>query len=137
MKPDGKNSVVIIDDDALIREVLRLILREAGYEVVAEAGDGAAGLAAVARHRPAAVCLDINMPGESGLAVLEKIKAGHPDMPVIMITGDATAETVKDAIAKGARGYVLKPFNPARVFAAMEACLQPPADQGKPDGAAP
>lgn len=135
MKQNGHCSIVIVDDDGMMRSVLRLILAEAGHEVVAEAGNGEAALAAIARHRPDAVCLDINMPGESGLEVLEKIRADHPGVAVIMITGDASADSVKDAVAKGARGYVLKPFNPARIFAALEACL-PPSSGGAPGKAA-
>lgn len=119
-----KRSVLIVDDDPMIRQVLRLMLREFGYTVVGEADNGDEGLAACNRYTPDIVCLDINMPGTDGLTTLHMIREQQPGTIVIMVTGDASATVVKDAIAKGAAGYILKPFNAAKVVDSIEAIIK-------------
>jgi two-component system chemotaxis response regulator CheY len=116
MENPKKHTVLIVDDDPMIRQVLRLILRESGYQVVDEAADGAEGLTAFRRYKPEVVCLDINMPGSDGLAILQQIKSEHPNTIVIMVTGEASATAVRESIAKGAAGYIVKPFNAAKVI---------------------
>jgi two-component system, chemotaxis family, chemotaxis protein CheY len=117
-------SVLIVDDDPMIRQVLRLMLREAKFTVLADAADGDEGLAACMRFKPDVVCLDINMPGTDGLTTLQNIKSELPRTIVIMVTGDASATVVRDAIAKGAAGYIVKPFNAAKVIDSIEATIK-------------
>jgi two-component system, chemotaxis family, chemotaxis protein CheY len=119
-----KRTVLIVDDDSMIRQVLRLMLREAGFILVGEAADGDEGLAACVRYKPDVVCLDINMPGTDGLSTLQKIKTERPGTIVIMVTGDASATAVKEAIAKGAAGYIVKPFNAAKVIGSIESLVE-------------
>lgn len=119
-----KRSVLIVDDDPMIRQVLRLMLREFGYTVVGEADNGDEGLAACNRYKPDIVCLDINMPGTDGLTTLQMIREQQPGTIVIMVTGDASATVVKESIAKGAAGYILKPFNAAKVVDSIEAIIK-------------
>jgi len=111
--------IVLIDDDELTRTALRLLAREAGFSVVGEAHDGVAGLAVVERLQPDLVCLDVLMPGIDGLSVLEKIKAAQPGLAVLMITASADPATVKRALALGADGFVVKPFNADRVVRSL------------------
>ena len=123
MQTPLKRTVLIVDDDPVIRQVLRLMLRESGFTVVGEAADGDEGLAACRHYKPEVVCLDINMPGTGGLATLQQIKSERPETIVIMVTGDASASAVKESIAKGAAGYIVKPFNAAKVIGSIEATI--------------
>lgn len=124
MQSPSNRTVLIVDDDSMIRQVLRLILREAQFTVVGDAADGNEGLAACKRFKPDVVCLDINMPGTDGLSTLQRIKIELPETIVIMVTGDASATTVREAITKGAAGYIVKPFNAAKVVDAIEATVK-------------
>jgi len=124
MQSPSNRTVLIVDDDSMIRQVLRLILREAQFTVVGDAADGNEGLAACKRYKPDVVCLDINMPGTDGLSTLQRIKIELPETIVIMVTGDASATTVREAITKGAAGYIVKPFNAAKVVDAIEAAVK-------------
>lgn len=123
-----RSRVLVVDDDNLMREVLKAILRDEGFSVVGEARDGQAALAQVGRLNPDVVCLDVNMPGMSGLDVLKAIINAAPDTKVVMITGDASMTTVRDAVGFGAAGYIIKPLNAARVGAAVRAALKGPGD---------
>lgn len=107
--------VVLVDDDELTRTALRLLLREANFVVVGEANNGIAGFTMVERLLPEIVCLDIQMPEMDGLTLLEKIKASWPDIAVLMITASADRQSVGRALALGAAGFIVKPFNADRV----------------------
>jgi len=120
--------VLVVDDDMLIREVLKAILRSEGFKVVGEARDGEAGIAQTDSLRPDIVCLDISMPGMSGLDALKVLREKFPQVRVVMITGDATTGTVREAVSSGAAGYIIKPFNAKRVAAVLHAALKPPGD---------
>lgn len=124
MQSPTKHTVLIVDDDPMIRQVLRLILREAQFTVVGDAAEGDEGLAACKRYKPDVVCLDINMPGTDGLSTLLRIKTELPETIVIMVTGDASATSVREAIAKGAAGYIVKPFNAAKVVDSIESTVK-------------
>lgn len=113
--------VVLIDDEELVRASLRLLLREEGFHVTGEAHDGPSGLAMVERMKPQVVCLDIQMPGMDGLAVLEKLKSAWPEIGVMMITGSSDRESVNRSISLGAAGFIVKPFRADRVVSSMHA----------------
>ncbi len=113
-------SVVIIDDNDTTRAMLRSILRAEGIEVLGEARDGESGLALVRRQPPLVVCLDVMMPNLGGLDVLPQIRTEFPDVRVLMVTGATDRDTVQAAIQGGACGYLVKPFNSAKVVAAIE-----------------
>ncbi|MBI4842617.1 MAG: response regulator [candidate division NC10 bacterium] len=123
-------SILVVDDDKLIRWSVSVVLGHAGYRVQ-EAATGKEGLAAVLEHRPDLVLLDIALPDLDGFAVLEAIRQTHPDLPVLMMTADATSETARQAARLGARGQLDKPFDPALLQAAVSEALKPasPPDQ--------
>ncbi len=127
---DDKKSqrVLVVDDDTLMREVLKAILRSEGFNVAGEAKDGQAGIAQVERLRPDAVCLDVNMPGISGLDTLKILRQKYPEIRVVMITGDASMSTVREAVSFGAVGYIIKPFNAGRVADTLRTALKPTGD---------
>lgn len=120
--------VMVVDDDTLMREVLKALLRDEGFQVAGEARDGPSALSLVERTRPDIVCLDVNMPGMSGLDVLKSIRNKYPDIRVVMITGDSSMGTVREAVGFGAMGYIIKPFNAGRVSASLRAALKTPLD---------
>ena len=112
----GNRSVLIVDDDSLMREMLKAILRSEEYQVVGEAANGEDAIALCARLSPRLVLLDIHMPKMDGLQVLAASKQAQPEVKVIMVSADATMDKVAEAVQKGAVGFVIKPFNAARVL---------------------
>lgn len=108
--PDGEPlRVVIADDSADIRFLLTTRLqREAGVTVVEAVQDGVAAVEAVAAHRPDAVLLDLSMPRMDGLEAAAQIRAGHPDLRIIVLTGHASASLEQQALAAGATAYLEK-----------------------------
>jgi len=119
----GDISVIIVDDNDTTRAMLRAIMRSEGIEVIGEAKDGASGLALVRRQTPNLVCLDVMMPDVGGIEILAQIKQERPDLRVLMITGSTDRETVQAALKGGANGYLVKPFNGAKVIAAVAQAL--------------
>lgn len=124
--------VLLIDDNDMTRTLLRGILKNADYEIVGEASNGEQGLEMALRLRVDAICLDVQMPKSDGLAVLRQIKEQMPRTAVVMITGSSDRDTVQTAIAGGADGYVVKPFNSARVLDAMTAALAKVRQSNRP-----
>lgn len=109
--------VLIVDDDSLIREMLRLIITEAGLTVSGEACDGADTRRLLKENPPDVVLLDIILPGEeNGIDLLHFIKKLYPEIYVIMVSGEPSSERVQTAINSGARGFIVKPFNPQNVM---------------------
>jgi len=125
-------SVLLVDDEALVRTGLRMILETADdLAVVGEAGDGRAAVEAVSRHRPDVVLMDIRMPHLDGLAATATIRsAAHPPAVIVLTTFDSDDE-VFQALEAGAVGFLLKDTPPPdllraiRVAAAGDAMLSP------------
>jgi CheY-like chemotaxis protein len=116
-------SAVVVDDSGSIRLLLKGILGDIGIKVVGTASNARDGIEAVRRARPALVCLDIDMPGMSGLEALPQIRLASPKSKVVMITGNAGRTIVEAAVAGGAKGYFLKPIRPAKVEEFMKKLL--------------
>jgi YesN/AraC family two-component response regulator len=109
-------SVVIVDDEHMMRQVLRVIVSELGFKVAGEASSGDAVMPIVNERNPDLVLLDINLPGADGLELLRRIRAEHPYVKVVMISGDTTQAKVKQAVEQGAVDFIAKPFNPDAVM---------------------
>ena len=100
--------LLVIDDDPQVTAIFAEFF--AGRYVVETAGSGADGMAAVARNRPDAVLLDVNMPEMNGLEVLRSIKRIDNRIPVIMVTGNSELSVAEEALKNGAFAYLPKPF---------------------------
>lgn len=116
-------TVLIVDDNELIRMTLRTVLRNAGLEVIGEAADGDKALAQLELMRVDLVCLDVVMPRMNGLEVLAEIRARHPEVKVLMVTGQADRETIQSAISGGAQGIILKPFREKQIHDTLNRVL--------------
>uniref|UniRef100_A0A7C4RSS7 histidine kinase n=1 Tax=Desulfatirhabdium butyrativorans TaxID=340467 RepID=A0A7C4RSS7_9BACT len=106
--------ILVIDDEARIREACRMVLQDCGYEVTL-ASDGNQGLDRIQESFFDIVLLDLMMPELSGLDVLARIHECYPDTVVIVITGYATVEHSVDAMKKGAFDFIPKPFSPEQL----------------------
>jgi DNA-binding response OmpR family regulator len=116
-------TIVVVEDDRNIADLIGLYLEREGF-TVRTAGDAAAGLAAVDRHHPDLVVIDIGLPGpDDGFAVCRRIRAGG-DLPVIMLTArDDEVDRVL-GLELGADDYVTKPFSPRELVARVRAILR-------------
>ncbi|MCJ2030191.1 sigma-54 dependent transcriptional regulator [Methylobacterium sp. J-043] len=117
--------ILIVDDEADIRDLVAGILDDEGHRTRTAAGSDEA-LAAIESRRPHLVFLDIWLQGSrlDGLQVLDLIKAGHPDLPVVMISGHGNIETAVAAIKSGAYDFIEKPFKADRLILVAERALE-------------
>ncbi len=103
--------VWVVDDDRSVRFVLAAALREAGFAVTAFAAAGEA-LEALGREAPPAlVVTDVRMPGDSGLQLLDKLKAAHPALPVVVMSAHTDVASTAGAFRGGAHEFLSKPFD--------------------------
>jgi len=112
----GGPVVLVVDDDARLREFLRASLELGGY-VVVEADGGEQALAAIAGRAPDLVLLDLVMPGVDGWQLLRRLQERHGSIPVIMFSGKVSPQEAAEAAARGAQGFVGKPFDPDELLA--------------------
>jgi putative nucleotidyltransferase with HDIG domain len=105
-----KRRVLIVDDDTLVRDTLRFVLEDAGYDVWATA-HGADALAVLESQPIDIVLSDIFMPGMNGFDLLKQIRQRRPDVPVILVTGFGNIEMARQALKEGATDFITKPYN--------------------------
>src|SRR5688572_5401529 len=129
-----KTKILVVDDDARLRDLLNRYLTEQGFSVraVPDATDMNRHLA---RERYDLMVLDLMLPGEDGLSICRRLRGGNEDMPIIMLTakGDDVDRIV--GLEVGADDYLAKPFNPRELVARIQAVLRrrpPPAPPGAP-----
>ena len=122
--PHKALNLVIADDDSTTCRVLRLLLRELGHQVVAEAHDGEKAVELCDTHKPDIAFLDIDMPRMNGHQAAEKIRLNNPAVGMIMVSALPTAENVRAALQAGASSFVVKPFNAVKVMDAIDDCLK-------------
>ncbi|MBT6479232.1 MAG: response regulator [Gammaproteobacteria bacterium] len=106
---------MIADDEQTMRTLLGDLLRWEGCEVVAKAADGLEAYDLFKTKKPEIIFLDINMPQEDGIGALKKIRADDPKVFICMVSADAYPETVKEAVAQGVSGFIVKPLSQTRV----------------------
>jgi two-component system chemotaxis response regulator CheY len=114
--------VIVIDDSLTVRQQVGMALRQAGFEVL-EASDGDEGVALIGRTVDVAMVIcDVNMPRMGGLELLEHIKKDgkNPNLPVLMLTTEGQPQLIERAKKSGAKGWVVKPFKPELLVAAVK-----------------
>src|SRR6476620_6353965 len=117
-----KSRVLVIDDEAAIRDSLRMTLEYEGYEFLG-AATGQEGLALAEREAPDLVLLDVKMPGMDGIEVLERLRNMNDAVPVIVVSGHGTIQTAVEATKKGAFDFIEKPFASERVLVSLRNAL--------------
>jgi excisionase family DNA binding protein len=113
----GRRTILIVDDDERLREFVRVNLEMEGY-TVREAANAEEGLAALEEESPDLILLDVMMPEVDGWEMLRRVHERHGvgSIPVIMFSGKVGEEDMKSAAARGASGFIGKPFNPQQLI---------------------
>ena len=118
--------VVICDDEPLARERLTRIVREEGHEVVAQAATGIEAIAKVKETAPDVILLDIRMPEMDGIALIKEVRKmdAYQRVPILFLTTESQAAKKMEAKEAGATGWIIKPFVPAKLIAALNKVLR-------------
>ncbi|MGA8154021.1 MAG: response regulator transcription factor [Terriglobales bacterium] len=117
--------ILIADDHPVVRQGLKSLLGEqAGWEVIAEAGDGKEAVDLADRLKPDVVVLDVTMPRLHGLEACRQIRQKQPGCEVLMVTQHDSPQMIREALQCGAKGYVVKSNAPRDLLAAVEAVSQ-------------
>jgi DNA-binding NtrC family response regulator len=119
---EAEQRILIIDDEAAIRESLETLLSLEGY-AVETAADGTQGLVRIDTRSYDLVLLDLALPGQNGLEILARIRERQPQLPVIMITAYGTVDNVVDAMRGGAQNFVQKPWDNEKLLADIRASI--------------
>ena len=115
--------ILVVDDAAFMRMMLKDILTKCGYEVCGEAADGIEALQKYNELKPDLVTLDITMPNKDGIAALKDIKAADPSAMCIMCSAMGQQSMVIEAIQSGAKDFIVKPFQADRVIESIKKVL--------------
>lgn len=115
--------VLIVDDAAFMRMMIKNIITKSGYEVVGEAENAAVAVELYKELKPDLVTMDITMPEMDGIAGVKAIKAIDPNASIIMVSAMGQQAMVMEAIQAGAKDFIVKPFQQERILQAMERVL--------------
>jgi two-component system chemotaxis response regulator CheY len=110
--PDSKMRILVVDDFATMRRIVKNILKQLGYENIVEAEDGKAALRVLESQQVDFIVSDWNMPNMSGLELLKVIRADEKlkELPFLMVTAEALKENIVEAVKSGVSNYIVKPF---------------------------
>ncbi|MCT8139832.1 response regulator [Anaerobacillus sp. CMMVII] len=114
------NKILIVDDAAFMRMMIKDILTKNGFEIAGEANDGAQAIEKYKELSPDLVTMDITMPEMDGITALKEIKKFDPNAKVIMCSAMGQQAMVIDAIQAGAKDFIVKPFQADRVIEAIK-----------------
>ena len=117
-------TVLAVDDSRTMRDMIRMCLKPAGFDVhLAE--DGVHGIEVLEGLEPDAIITDINMPRMDGFGLIEALRRqpGHRNLPILVLTTESSDEKTARARAAGATGWIVKPFNPEKLAAAIRRVL--------------
>ncbi|HEY8344815.1 MAG TPA: response regulator [Bacillota bacterium] len=117
------NRVLVVDDAAFMRMMIKDILKKGGFEVVGEAEDGLKAVEKYKELKPDLVTMDITMPEMDGIAAVREIRKIDPNAVIVMCSAMGQQAMVIDAIQAGAKDFVVKPFQPDRVLEAIRKVL--------------
>jgi len=114
---DLNMKILIVDDFATMRKILRNILKQIGFKNISEADDGKSALKILKKENFDLILSDWNMPEISGLELLNKVKSDNElkNIPFVMVTAEAQKDNILEAVKAGVNSYILKPFTPETV----------------------
>jgi two-component system chemotaxis response regulator CheY len=115
--------ILIVDDNAFMRNTIKGVLSQAGFNIVGEAADGVEAVSTYATARPDLVTMDITMPNMDGVEALKELLQQDPGAKVIMVSAMGQESLVVEAVTAGAVDFVIKPFEPDRVIDAVNKAL--------------
>ena len=115
--------ILLVDDAAFMRMMLKNTLSQAGYTDLIEAEDGVKAVEAYTAEKPDLVFMDITMPNMDGLQALKKIREDDPNAKMVMCTAMGQEGMVVDAIKSGAKDFIVKPFNQERIVETVKTIL--------------
>ena len=116
--------VLIVDDAAFMRMMIKNILSKSGYDIVGEAENGVQAVAKFKELKPELVTMDITMPEMDGITAVKEIKKIDPAAKIIMCSAMGQQAMVIDAIQAGAKDFIVKPFQPNRVLEAVQKVVE-------------
>ena len=116
----GALRVLVVDDSPIITRKICMMMDQIGYEVVKTAATGIEAVTAYKTCLPDVVTMDITMPEMDGIEATRIIMLAFPDANIVMVTSHGQEKMVLDALRAGAKGYVIKPFQPQKVFEVIE-----------------
>ena len=116
--------LLIVDDQKVIRRSINLFLQDYDIEIVGEASNGLDAIQQFIKTKPDVVTMDITMPEMDGLACIDAIREITTDVKIMVITALADKATGLEALAKGARSYLIKPISPDKLIAAFDKLLK-------------
>ena len=119
-----KKRILVVDDAAFMRMMIRNILTKNNFEVAGEAANGEEAVSKYIELSPDLVTLDITMPGMDGVTVLKKIRQHDPNARVLMCSAMGQQAMVVDAIQNGAKDFINKPFHPQKVVEILRRVLR-------------
>jgi len=108
-------TVLVVDDSAVMRMMMKNILINNGFHIAGEAGNGKAGVKKYKELKPDIVTMDITMDEMNGVEALSRIMGIDPDAKIVMVSAMGQEAIVKDAIVLGAKGFIVKPFNEKQI----------------------
>lgn len=111
-----KKKILVVDDALFMRRMLIDILTKAGYDVIAEAGNGLEAYHKFKEHRPDLVTMDITMPEMTGIESVRMITKDFPDAKILMCSAMGQEGMVIDSVKSGAKGFIVKPFVAEKVL---------------------
>ena len=135
-RPGLGRALLLVDDDETFRERLAEAFRRRGF-VVSTAGDHDSALATAAEQPPQMAVVDLNMPGPSGLEVVEQLSDRYPEAEIVVLTGYGSVATAVDAVRLGACNYLHKPAHADMILAAFERGRTPPLRPPEPSYSPP
>ena len=118
------NKIMVVDDAAFMRMMVKDALKKNGYDNLVEAADGELAVQQYKAEKPDMVIMDITMPNKDGLQALKEIRAFDPNAKVVMCSAMGQEAMVMEAIKSGAKDFIVKPFKADRIIKTVEAMLK-------------
>ncbi len=115
--------IMVVDDAEFTRKMLTLEVEQAGYKVVAEAENGLDAVDLYKTHQPDIVTMDIVMPGMGGIEAVKKIIEIDPNAKIVMLSSMGVGASVQEAVAAGAKNFILKPYSTSRLIEVLDKTL--------------